>query len=738
MKKQGLSSKLLKVYLFGSIFLLLFLSSINYFQFRAFSESQKLIIKSHDIKTNLQKLLAELVETDTYQRAYLISSDSVFFFRYQNKKKNIQPLLDQLTTSVEDPGQKARLDTLQNLVDSRLDYLARNLQFFSDEDQELDITYTLLFGNRLLEQIKTLVTEISEVQTEILLEKENRVNKINRASPWLLLLTVLFALLIFIVAYFVLDSYLRKVKQAIFKLQLNQEIYEQVELISNSGYWYFYPETNEITYSDNYYRLLGHEPKTFEPTLRKYLKSIVEKDRSIVITSLKTLKREGQIPSMNVKIKTPDGKEKCLHLVARLVKDENGKIIIIGSNKDLTKDIESQNKLNRLNSELQIQNNIFKNAETIAGMGSSAYNSHTGVLAFSDNLYRLLGHAPGDFEASEEKFLTYIHPQDLPNIQNNLRLKKNSSDLAVKTFRIINDFGDIKHLSTKEKLLRENGHIYIIITFKDVTEEVMFNKNLEEKNRELVKINEELDSFNHIVSHDLQEPIRKIQTFISIILEMEKLNLSPTHESYLTRIKCAALRMQRLIKDLLTFSRMAKGEKIYVKTSIKTIVENAIQELSSEIEQKNGKIHLESLPEAELVPFQFQQLFVNLIGNSIKYSREGIPPEISIRSEAFVKDDTKKHPILYRKDLVKIIIEDNGIGFDQQYAETIFILFQRLHDQAEYSGTGIGLAICKKIMDNHKGFVFAEGIPGKGSKFTLVFPKFQYEPIYTRAEYQQV
>ena len=180
--------------------------------------------------------------------------------------------------------------------------------------------------------------------------------------------------------------------------------------------------------------------------------------------------------------------------------------------------------------------------------------------------------------------------------------------------------------------------------------------------------------------------------------------------------------MQMLIDDLLTFSRTNKADKVFEEVDLNLLLENATQELAQIIEEKDARIQTVHLPTLNVIPFQFQQLVINLISNSIKYSKPGIAPIIKITVE--VTDgksinDTRAEP---QKKFYKISFIDNGVGFEQQYAENIFILFQRLHGRSEYTGTGIGLAICKKIVENHQGFITAEGKPNIGAAFHVFLP----------------
>jgi hypothetical protein len=257
---------------------------------------------------------------------------------------------------------------------------------------------------------------------------------------------------------------------------------------------------------------------------------------------------------------------------------------------------------------------------------------------------------------------------------------------------------------------------------KDITDHHLSNVALEERNHELEQSIKELESFNRVASHDLQEPLRKIQTFISRISDNDRANLSEQGKEYISKIDSAAHKMRILIDDLLLFSRTNKSEKIFEKTDLNQLLENANQELAHDIEEKNAVIQSAQLPVLNVIAFQIQQLFVNLIGNALKYSKPDVAPVIKIDCEKLAARDYPDFITDTRKKYFKISISDNGMGFDQQYAEKIFILFHRLHPNSEYVGTGIGLSICKKIAENHNGFIIAEGKPGVGATFIVYLP----------------
>ena len=245
---------------------------------------------------------------------------------------------------------------------------------------------------------------------------------------------------------------------------------------------------------------------------------------------------------------------------------------------------------------------------------------------------------------------------------------------------------------------------------------------LEQKNIVLEKMNKELQSFAYISSHDLQEPLRKIQTFTSRLLEKEYNNLTEKGKDQFKRMQNAAEGMQTLIDDLLAYSRTNSGESKYEKTDLNKIVQQVKAELKEELQQKCATIETINLCEVNIIPFQFRQIFHNLISNALKFSKPEQPPHIKIKSEIAGGAAFKNNKLSDKIKYCHISISDNGIGFEQHYSEKIFELFQRLHGKMEYRGTGIGLAIVKKIIENHDGIITATGELTKGATFDIYIP----------------
>lgn len=257
----------------------------------------------------------------------------------------------------------------------------------------------------------------------------------------------------------------------------------------------------------------------------------------------------------------------------------------------------------------------------------------------------------------------------------------------------------------------------------DMAEQRKYSRKLEDMNRELIKMNEELSSFAYVSSHDLQEPLRKIQMFSKRILEKEINTLSEEGKNFFLRMDNAANRMQLLINDLLTYSRTNTSQKRFEKTSLNDLIMDVKQELNEKIMATDTIIECEPLPELHIIPFQFKQLFTNLLTNSIKFAKPGQRPHIIITSSLIDGSQIDYPTADHEKKYWHIAFADKGTGFDSQYNEQIFGLFQRLHGRREYEGTGIGLAIAKKVVDNHNGIITAEGKEDEGATINIYLPE---------------
>ncbi|MEI6946233.1 PAS domain S-box protein [Paraflavisolibacter sp. H34] len=409
---------------------------------------------------------------------------------------------------------------------------------------------------------------------------------------------------------------------------------------------------------------------------------------------------------------------------------------------DVTEKIQANLELKRLNRELELKITALRESEAfnrhITDMAPNAiyvfdFNTFTNVYANKQAL-QIHGYSEEEVARLGKNLLEHIYPpgEITHLLQNHQRLQQaKDDDIFDFEYQMVHKSGETRYQFTREAVFKRNarGEVEQIIgvavditELKKAQEKLLeLNRELTERNIELQHSNEELASFNYIASHDLQEPLRKIQTFSNFIEEREE-GLSQSGKVYLKRMQVAASRMRSLISDLLSFSRAREAKEHQGIVDLNSSLQNALTTLHAAIEEKEALIQADRLPVVEGVAFQLQQLFENLIGNSIKYSQPGTAPFIHITCAPVAPESVPTKRVHSATAYYRISVSDNGIGFEQEYADRIFELFQRLHSKEEYSGTGIGLAICKKIVQNHGGTIQARSEPGQGATFEVYLP----------------
>jgi len=267
----------------------------------------------------------------------------------------------------------------------------------------------------------------------------------------------------------------------------------------------------------------------------------------------------------------------------------------------------------------------------------------------------------------------------------------------------------------------ENGKMVgSVLVFKDISERKKVEERFAAKAAELARSNSELEQFAFVASHDLQEPLRKIQSFGDRLRTKCETIIPTEAHQYLDRMQNASARMRTLIDDLLAFSRVIRSSQPFVSVDLDTILKEVLGDLEVRIEKTRAKIEIGALHTIEADPMQMRQLLLNLIGNALKFQPPEALPVIKIASRTFTT--------VTGKELCELTIADNGIGFDEKYLEKIFAVFQRLHGRNEYEGTGVGLAVCRRITDRHHGTITARSQPGKGATFIVTLPVRQEKP----------
>ncbi len=253
-----------------------------------------------------------------------------------------------------------------------------------------------------------------------------------------------------------------------------------------------------------------------------------------------------------------------------------------------------------------------------------------------------------------------------------------------------------------------------VLVFRDISERKRSDEALTQRAAELTRSNAELEQFAFVASHDLQEPLRKIQAFGDRLKMKCQGVLGAEAGDYLERMQSASARMRRLIDDLLTFSRVIRRSEPFATVDLNAAARDVLSDLEVSIDKSKGRLEIGDLPSIEADPVQMRQLLLNLIGNALKFQPAGGQPLVKVQGRIL--------PGLAGEDLCELVISDNGIGFEEKYAEKIFVVFQRLHGRMEYEGTGVGLAVCRRITDRHHGSITAQSQPGQGATFRVVLP----------------
>jgi len=411
--------------------------------------------------------------------------------------------------------------------------------------------------------------------------------------------------------------------------------------------------------------------------------------------------------------------------------DAEGKIYgIINTATDVTRLVKARQQLKEAEEGL-------RSAVEVAQLGTWQINPLSQEAQFSDRLKEWLGYNPDEtMTLADALGCMPDHSQFATAIQQSIQWQQTGCfDVE---YTVVNaKTGQQRFLHSQGKsFFNEQGQCYLVVgTSQDVTVQRRTEQELERQvqlrteqlqqaNADLQQSNQELEQYAYVASHDLQEPLRKIQVFSELLHGMDDM---PTEgKSALTKVISSAERMSRLIKDLLQFSRLLKAEKRMHVTDLNGIVQQVVVDFELLVQEKNARLSVGPLPELEAVSLQMNQLFYNLLNNALKFTKPAVAPVILIQARLLSADEVAQHGLLYPElTYYDITVTDNGIGFNPAYAERIFDVFKRLHTRQIYPGSGIGLSLCRKIVQNHQGLIYAQSEEDKGTTFHVILPRTQ-------------
>lgn len=502
-----------------------------------------------------------------------------------------------------------------------------------------------------------------------------------------------------------------ELKETSQKLSQNEALLKEAESIAHNGSFEWFAGIEHFFWSEELFRIHGYQPNSIEITLNFYTTLIHKDDLGKCKGYVESMFANKTNFAFEYRIVRPDQTIRYVYLTAKLVLDEAGEIIkIIGNLQDIT-------ELKNAAILLEKTESIYK---TIASNVPDSI-----VLMFDKKLKLILFDGPiiQDFHF-ETELKSGIQLEEI-FAKEEYEYNKDSLERAFKgeDIQAEREFGDKTFMMDYKPVKNISGDIFnVMVVMHDITEIKNVQRSLELKVEELNNSNQDLEQFAYVASHDLQEPLRKIRAFGDRLQNKFSKDINEEGLDYIKRMQSASERMQTLIDDLLTYSRVTRTDEGFVDVDLHDELQKIIEDLEYTIEKKNATIDLMVNHHISAIPGQIRQLFQNLLSNAIKFTKDGVSPVVEIKSEILRGSLLALPELEQNKDYCRITVNDNGIGFDQQYADKIFELFQRLHTRNEYQGTGIGLAVCKKIVDKHNGIINVSSKQNHGTKFVIILP----------------
>jgi len=507
------------------------------------------------------------------------------------------------------------------------------------------------------------------------------------------------------------------------EVQVKKTLIKETEELLQFGTWTWETATNKMEWSEGIFKLLGCNPGEVDINLEGYLNFISQADINILTEKVKVAAETNTAFEHTYNLTDKEGHQKIVTTTGKVLLSAEGQPTkIIGTTRDVTSQINAYRELLHYK-QMTMEKEIFLES------GSWEVDLASGKFYWSDGMFKLFEYDISNSDnvpsLDADFYFSHFSESDIDQIKKDWNEMLSHGDNYAREEIITANNGERKRLETYGKVIRNSDGtpVKVMGATKNVSRLKEYERQLEKKLVELERSNKELEEFAYVASHDLQEPLRKISTFSERLKVKFENQLGEDGNGYIKRMLSAAANMRMLIENLLNFSRLTSKKVEYIQASLDVLLEETLTEIELQIDESQALITKQNMPVLEVIPSQIKQLFSNIILNAVKFSKPAATPVINIMCRIVTAEQKEVHGLQKDMPYYAISIKDNGIGFEQEYAEKIFQIFQRLHGKSEYPGAGIGLAICKKIVENHHGRLFADGKPDEGATFTIILPE---------------
>ncbi|HEX2865656.1 MAG TPA: PAS domain-containing protein [Ignavibacteriales bacterium] len=503
-----------------------------------------------------------------------------------------------------------------------------------------------------------------------------------------------------------------KLEEAYNEIQGSESRLLEAQRLAHVGSWELDLISGKRIWTEEAYHIFEFEPAKEAPHMDKILSSFHPEDRSRVTEKIMEGVNNNTTTSFEARLLLPGNKIKFIKYIARPVYNDAGQLIKrVGAVADITELKIQQVKLENTLSKLQESETKLLEAQKLASLGRYSIDfKNGGRMEWSDEMYNIWELDKNKPLPNVEEVWKHVHPDDLDELKKVLYSQLPGGERVETVFRILFPEGRVKYVHIITRVIFDkNGRLLKREGIEmDITERKTAQMELESTLEKLEKSNKELEQFAYIASHDLQEPLRMVSGYMGLLEKRYGQELDEKAKGFIHYAVDGSNRMSNLIKDLLKYSRVTTRAKEFKEVDLNKTFSDVTHDLQVLINERKAKISSAKLPIIKADPVQMHQLLQNIIGNAIKFQAERTP-EVSISAEE-------------NEGWWLFSVKDNGIGIDPQFFDRIFQVFQRLHEMDKYPGTGIGLAICKKIVERHGGKIWVESEQGKGSAFYFTIP----------------